>query len=157
MQPCAQSCSISFIFIIAMIYFYNAIKENQVIKNYRATLSPSLQKRYDKICRERRSISLQGYVLGVVLAIGIIYYDVYVQKQKMNNPTLICIVVATCFFTNYFYYILHPKTDWLLNHLETKNQNVEWLKMYKVMQFHYHIGFVFGIVAIGIFAFAFRK
>lgn len=155
-MPCKISCSISLIFIVGMIYFYNATSENQIVKKYKSTLSKPLQKIYDKICMERRNISIQGYILGLILSFGIIYYDLKIKKTRLNNISLICIVVATCFLTNYFYYILHPKTDWMLNHLDTKKENKAWLQMYRTMQFNYHLGLVLGILAVGLLAFAFR-
>jgi uncharacterized membrane protein YkgB len=52
--------------------------------------------------------------------------------------------------------MLSPKTDWMLNHIKTNEQNKIWLEMYKTMQFNYHMGFVIGIIAVGVFAFSFR-
>ena len=74
----------------------------------------------------------------------------------MNTSALVCTVVATAFVTNYFYYMLSPKTDWMLNHLTNKEEIKAWLLMYREMQFNYHMGLVLGIIAVGIFAFAFR-
>lgn len=74
---------------------------------------------------------------------------------------MVCIVLATSFLTNYFYYILSPKTDWMLNHVEgpeaqAKQQVQAWLQMYRTMQFYYHAGLVLGILGVGVLAFAFR-
>ena len=74
----------------------------------------------------------------------------------MNNISLVCIVVATAFITNYFYYMLYPKSDWMLNHMNNQDEVKAWLLMYKEMQYNYHMGLVLGIIAVGIFAFAFR-
>jgi hypothetical protein len=64
--------------------------------------------------------------------------------------------MATCFLTNYFYYILSPKSDWMLNHMGNQKETSAWLEMYREMSFNYHAGLAFGIVAVGILAFAFR-
>ena len=74
----------------------------------------------------------------------------------MSNTALVCTVIATAFVTNYFYYILHPKSDWMLDHLQNKQEIKAWLLMYREMQYNYHMGLVLGIVAVGVFAFAFR-
>ena len=74
----------------------------------------------------------------------------------MNSSSLVCAVMATCFLTNYFYYILSPKSDWMLNHINDKDQVKAWLQMYREMSFNYHAGLVLGILAVGILAFAFR-
>ena len=69
---------------------------------------------------------------------------------------MVCLVLATSFITNYFYYILSPKKNWMLNYIKTPEQTKAWLVMYRKMQVYYHTGLVLGIIAIGIFAYAFR-
>ena len=150
-MACSISCIISCIFIIGMIYFYNATEKSEIVKQYKATLSPDLQKRYERITSERKWISYQGYGLGLLLSLVILY-----NRRKMNTISLVCTVMATCFLTNYFYYMLSPKSDWMLNHVTDKDQVHAWLLMYRAMSYNYHLGIVFGIIAVGMFAFAFR-
>lgn len=156
MAPCTLSCAISAIFIIGMIYFYNRTDNNDFVKNYKSRLSPELQTKYDKIVCERLTITYQGYGLGVLIALCIIFYSLYIRHERLKTLPLICIVVSTCFITNYFYYSLYPKSDWLLNHMKNPEEIKNWLRLYKEMQYNYHMGLVFGIIAVGIFAFAFR-
>jgi hypothetical protein len=130
------------------------------VKQYRQNLSPQQKMVYDKIASERLKISLQGYGLGFILSLFIIYYN-YQKTHKLRSSITVCIVLATSFLTNYFYYILSPKTDWMLNHVEgteaqAKQQVQAWLQMYRTMQFYYHAGLVLGILGVGILAFAFR-
>jgi hypothetical protein len=117
---------ISAIFIIGMIYFYNLTDKSKIVRHYKSSLSSDLQKRYDKITKERTNISYQGYALGVLFSLGIIFYNLKIKGSKMNNISLVCIVVATAFVTNYFYYMLHPKSDWMLNHMNNQNEINEW-------------------------------
>ena len=155
-MACAISCMISAVFVIGMIYFYNLTDKSEVVKYYKSSLSSDLQKRYDKITNERANISYQGYALGVILSLGIIFYNLKMKGSKMNTSALVCTVVATAFVTNYFYYILSPKSDWMLNHMNNKEEIKAWLLMYREMQFNYHMGLVLGIIGVGILAFAFR-
>lgn len=155
-MPCAISCMISAIFIIGMIYFYNMTDENKIVKQYKSSLSSDLQNLYKKISRERMIISYQGYALGVVISLGIIFYNLKIKSLKMNSSSLVCTVVATSFITNYFYYMLSPKSNWMLSHMNNQEEVKLWLSMYKEMQFNYHMGLVFGIIAVGMLAFAFR-
>jgi hypothetical protein len=134
-----------------MIYFYNATDKSDIVNKYKATLSPDLQQRYEKITDERRRISYQGYSLGFLFSLVILYF-----RRKMNTISLVCTVMATCFLTNYFYYMLSPKSDWMLNHTTNQDQVRAWLLMYRAMSYNYHLGIVFGILAVGILAFAFR-
>jgi hypothetical protein len=155
-MACTISCVISAIFLIGMFYFYNITGKSEIIGQYKSSLSLELQKRYDKITNERLQISYQGYALGVVLSLCIIFYNLQIKGSKMNNISLVCTVIATAFVTNYLYYMIHPKSDWMLNHLQNKEEIRAWLQMYKEMQFNYHIGITFGIIAVGFLAFAFR-
>jgi hypothetical protein len=144
---------ISVIFIIGMIYFYTMTGKSQIVQQYRSTLSPDLLKRYDEIAKERMYISCEGYGLGFLLSLLIIYYH---SKTKMNTTALVCTVIAVASVTNYFYYMLHKKSDWMLHHLHEKRDVENWLVMYRTMSYHYHSGFALGIIAVALFAFAFR-
>jgi hypothetical protein len=149
---CSITCSISAIFIIGMIYFYNATGKSATVIQYRQKLNSQQREAYDKITQERFNISMQGYGLGLVLSALIIYY----QKKKLKSTSLVCLVIATCFLTNYFYYTLSPKSDWMLNHVESQAQTQAWLNMYRTMQYYYHSGLVLGIIGVGVMAYAFR-
>ncbi len=149
-MPCCTSCVISCIFLIGMIYFYNATDKSKIVKQYKDTLPLDLQQRYETITAERRRISYQGYGLGLLLSFIILY-----NRGKMNSISLVCTVMATCFVTNYFYYMLSPKSDWMLNHVN-EEQAKTWLLLYRAMSYNYHAGIVLGIIAVGMFAFAFR-
>jgi len=155
-MPCYISCMISSIFLLGMIYFYYITDKNQIVQLYKNQLPNDLKKRYEKISQNRMKISIQGYILGFIFSLFIIYYNIKIKKNKLNTISLICIVIATSFVTNYFYYILSPKSDWMLNHTNSQEQVKAWLQMYKEMSYNYHMGLVFGIIAVGILAFAFR-
>jgi len=153
---CTISCMISAVFIIGMIYFYNMTNKSEIVKHYKSSLPSDLQKRYDNISQERMKISVYGYIYGFILSLFIIFYNLKFKGIKMNTFALVCTVMATCFLTNYFYYMLSPKSDWMLNHINNPEQVKAWLLMYREMSFNYHTGLALGIIAVGIFAFAFR-
>ena len=151
---CSISCTISAIFIIGMIYFYNATTRSKAGDIYKNQLNERQRVAYDNIVKERLTISIKGYILGALISFIIIMYNY--RKKRLQPASVVCIVLATCFLTNYFYYMLSPKTDWLLNHVENKQQTQAWLQMYRSMQYYYHAGLVLGIVGMGVFAYAFN-
>lgn len=155
-MACLLSCAISAIFIIGMIYFYNMTNKSKIVKSYKEKMPPDLQKRYEKISEERMRISYQGYILGFVLSLFVIFYNYKFKGTKLSNTSLVCTVIAVSFITNYFYYMLSPKSDWMLNHMNSQDQVKGWLLMYREMQFNYHAGLALGIIAVGVMAFAFR-
>ena len=130
--------------------------KSEIVKHYKNSLPSDLQKRYESISEERRRISIHGYVLGLILSLFIIFYNLKIKGLHMKSTALVCVVMATCFLTNYFYYMLTPKSDWMLNHVSNQQQTRAWLLMYREMSFNYHAGLVLGIVAAGVLAFAFR-
>jgi len=152
-MACITSCMISAVFIIGMIYFYTMTGKSNIVQEYRSSLSPELLIRYDTIAKERMTISYQGYMLGFILSLLIIYYH---SKTKMSTISLVCTVIATASITNYFYYMLHRKSDWMLNHVREKKDVEKWLQMYRSMSYNYHSGLALGIIAVAVFAFAFR-
>lgn len=155
-MTCAISCMISAVFIIGMIYFYNMTDKSEIVRSYKQKLPLELQKRYDKISKERMNISYYGYGLGLLLSLFIIFYNVQMKGLKLNTFSLVCTVMATCFLTNYFFYMLYPKSDWMLNHTNSSEEVKAWLQMYKEMSYNYHAGLALGIFGVGILAFAFR-
>lgn len=155
-MTCSISCSISIVFIIGMIYFYNSTSKSAIVKHYKEKLPFDLKQRYEKISEERMRISYYGYIIGFILSLFIIFYNLKKRGQRMNNVSIICIVVTTCFLTNYFYYTLSPKSDWMLDHMTNQEQVRLWLQLYRQMQVYYHSGLVLGIIAVGVMAFAFR-
>jgi len=156
MSCCYISCSISAVFLIAMVYMTILTSKNNTIQEYRDSLPIGLIDTYDEIVVERTKIYYTGYAIGLVLAFVIILYNTYVLHEKMQPFHLVCIIVSCSFLVNYFYYILTPKTKWMLNEITDTEDNKAWLKMYRNMNVYYHSGFALGLVAIGMFGYAFR-
>jgi uncharacterized membrane protein YkgB len=155
-MPCSTTCIIAVALIIAMIYFQNATSKSKIVREYKKQLPSNLQNLYEKISSERLRLNYYGYTLGLVLSLIIILYNYSSKRNKLTTTSLICLVIVVSFFTNYFYYILSPKSTYMLKHINSPEQTKAWLTMYKTMQFHYHFGFVIGIIAVGVLAFAFR-
>jgi uncharacterized membrane protein YkgB len=155
-MPCLLSCGLATIFIIGMIFFHNSIQRDPVVLTYKKQLPSNLKKLYDEISEERLTINYQGYTLGLILSLLIIAYNYNLKHNKLTNTNMICIVISVSFLTNYFYYILSPKSKHMLEHINSPEQTKAWLEMYKAMQYYYHLGLVLGIIGVGILAFAFR-
>lgn len=154
-MPCGISCSVSAVFIISMIYMNYSMLNSQIMQKYQSQLPENIRATYREIVHERSKIYYFGYVLGFILSILIILYNTQVGKNKMSTFGIVCLVVAVSFSVNYFYYILTPKTKWMLNEIKSEEQMKAWLNMYRNMQMYYHTGLVLGIIGVALFAFAF--
>mgnify|MGYP000408474680 CR=1 FL=1 len=161
-MPCLVTCGLAVAFLISMIYMYNATNRSQVLIQYEKQLSSNLQQLYKKIRDERQSISYYGYGLGFILSfIAIVYNSVSLKKgsalsSKLEIKGMVCLAVVITFLTHYFYYLLTPKTTYMLEHINSPEQTKAWLTMYKTMQKFYHTGMLLGLVAVGLMALAFR-
>ena len=156
-MPCTLTCGLSLVFIISMIYMNNATSTNKVVKHYEEQLPSNLQSLYQKIAKERLSIYYYGYILGFIISLIIIVINYQTKRAgQLTTTSIVCLVISVSFITNYFYYMLSPKTAWMLNNINTPEQTKAWLQMYRQMQYYYHMGLVLGIVAVAILAIAFR-
>ena len=157
-QPCSISCAIALVFIVSMIYMNNATQKSQTIQLYQEQLPANLKNLYAKLTNERLRIYYYGYALGFILSLIIIIYNYQKSKpsHRMTTTAMVCTTITVSFITNYFYYMLSPKSDYMLNHINSPDQTKAWLTMYKHMQYYFHAGLVLGIIAVAFLAFAFR-
>ena len=75
-------------------------------------------------------------------------------NDKRKGLNKICFIGGITLLVNYFYYMLSPKTDYMILHLNEENQREKWLNIHKTMQFKYHIGLLLGIIASMVLAYA---
>lgn len=152
---CRTSCLVAIVFLVSMIYTHGIVDQYGVIKQYRDQLTPELNARYQKISDERRGIFYRGYLVGFVLSVILLLLNKY-RGRKTDALSMVCIIVSVSFITNYLFYLLSPKSDWMLNHIRDPKQTQAWLAMYRTMQVYHHGGLALGLIAMGFFAYAFR-
>jgi len=144
---CTTSCVVATIFIVAMIFTMYGSEKTTSINNFRHILTRQQNVIYDKIANERRRIYFTGFGLGLIASFLFLAWNHSAKgTQKLNRLSTICVVGAITFTINYFYYMLAPKNDWMILHIEGDKQKKAWLEVYKIMQYNYHIGALFGLV-----------
>ena len=143
---CAISCAVALVFIIANVYCCVFSHKRAVIQEFVSKLSPDNQARYAHITLERQKIYFTGLVLGFIISIILV---VTMRKYFIGSRGgLLCMIAAVTFSVNYFYYILSPKSDWMVLHLKSGEETAAWLNVYRTMQYNYHVGLVLGIIAV---------
>ena len=155
-EPCPITCIFSAVVVVGMFFMTKWMSVNDTAKNYEKQLPESLKKTYSEIVQDRTQIFYTGYMLGILFALVLIFYNVRIRKNRMKWPSMVCLTVAVAFITNYFYYILTPKKKWMLDSITTPEQTKAWLQMYKRMQMYYHGSLVIGLISVGLITFAFR-
>lgn len=143
---CAISCAVALVFIFANVYCCVFSQKREVIQDFVSKLSPDNQARYARITMERQKIYFTGLVLGFILSMVLL---VTMRKYFIGSRGgLLCMIAAVTFSVNYFYYILSPKSDWMVLHLKSGEETAAWLNVYRTMQYNYHVGLVLGILAV---------
>ena len=151
---CVTCCNIAIVFATSMLYMCVlsplVVEENKhsLMKKLKNTLTLEQQNTYDRIKRERLGIHLRGYGIGLLLSALVLMYKFQLNSKILTPTVMACITGSITFTVNYFYYILTPKSEWMILSLEGQDQKEAWLKMYRHMQFNYHVGFLLGIAAV---------
>lgn len=147
MGLCYTSCMISVVFLVASLYLMYAVDKEALQAPFLSTLTAQQLAKYKKIVEERKNIYFQGYGIGFILsALVLVLY--MLNGVKINRWMVACLTASTTFLTTYLYYTVTPKTDHIILHLDSKIQREEWLRIYRGFQVNYHMGFVFGILAV---------
>jgi hypothetical protein len=143
MKCCATSCGIAATLLAGMAYCTYMGNRSALVKNYMRSLTEEQQQTYAKITEERRGIYLRGFGWGLLLSALLL--GVHHQYASMSRAALLCTVAAITLATNYFYYVLSPKSDWMVLHFNKTQDASNWLRVYRGMQVNYHVGLVLGI------------
>ena len=157
---CYGSCMFASVFLIANVYTMFSCSNDNNKQQFKNTLTQEQQILYEKIIAERKKIYYGGFLLGIVLSFIALYFGnkfLFSSNSKSSALPKICMIASITFVTNYLFYILYPKTDYMLLHLNDKTQIQGWLAIYKKMQFKFHLGFILGIIAVTIYAYGFCK
>jgi|TARA_B100000963_G_scaffold319031_1_gene300566 hypothetical protein len=155
---CYLPCRISLIFAICNLFFTVVIVLAS-LKIIPITSTPQFHKlvnlldneqknRYDNIKNERKNLAMQGYLLGMILSCIIIYYCSISKNKSINKTSYFCIAISVTYITHYFYYLLMPKSDWMVIHLKTVEQRKEWINIYKIMDWLNNMGFLVGLITV---------
>ena len=147
MKFCSTSCFISVVFFVSALYKLMTMDKEMYDPGFSESLSSIQLSKYKNIVEERKNISIQGYALGFLLAIVQIIYNLNMKKEKLTKISMICTTASTVFVVQYLYYILSPKSDWILLHLNTQEQKEKWLTIYRNMQYNCHVSVALGIAA----------
>ena len=114
------TCLIGFVLLFSSIIMHFFVKKNTLME----ALSPQLQKKYKSIVYERLKIYIMGMTLGIVL--GLLY--LYLYSGGIKNVCIFIVIVMSVKLTFYYFY---PKSDYMLYHLQTKEQVKAWTDVYK--------------------------
>jgi uncharacterized protein YacL len=139
-MTCLNYCVLGAAFLGSSILTMMASKQSKNFINFKNLLDEKQLKIYQKIIKERMSIYIQGLILGVLLAVLITF------NSSLKRTNKLCVFVVIALGVNYLFYSLHPKTTYMLLHLNSQQQNEAWLNIYKEMKIRCKIGLLLGLV-----------
>ena len=150
---CHLSCGIATIFLVASFFTSYGTHKTSKSNEFKSSLNETQRENYEKIVNQRKNIYLQGLVVGFIVSICVIIFTNKSKNMKsLFKLSTLCTILAITFIVNYFYYILYPKNKYIVSELTNKTQLNNWLEIYKLMQFRYHLGFGLGLIGVAIFS-----
>ena len=145
MDVCDLACLIATGLFGGKIYLMINYDKTKLLHNFDALLNNEQKERYRRIMKERLTIYIHGMIIGLLLGF------LYLTRTPNKNTGRACLFTVIVLGTNYLYYMLKKKSDYMVPHLETKEQRVAWLNIYREMQYRCKMGFVLGIVSFMLF------
>lgn len=151
-------CFIASVFITYMIYTNIQTQKHKLIVDFQESLSNTENEKYKKIVQERQTIYVRGFFLGIastiILLWGSIFFSEYIScgksicifLKRMAKANKLCVGIVLTFMITYGHYMISPKSDYMILHLDDKEKRQKWLDVYKYMQSQHHYGFVYGLI-----------
>lgn len=135
-----SSCFFGFALLGSMVYTMMKDKDSTVFKNFMNTLNEEQKKVYMEIKKERLRLYLQGLALGCVLAVISLFLT-----AKKSPLTRVCVFTIFGLGVAHLYYSLMPKSKWMLDYIENKEQASAWLDIYQEMKQRGMVGGLLGL------------
>lgn len=147
---CLQTCGLAIIFLFSMVYMTVMVDTKALNHNLQSKLTPEENQRYLSIIEERKNLYLQGFSIGFLVSMVVLYY--MKSQTNMTTNTMVCLTVVISYLVMYFYYTFSPKQDLLVVHLSSQEARMAWMNYYHTMKTNYHLGMVFGLVFMTLFS-----
>lgn len=146
---CLSYCVLGAGLLFASIVCMATSKNAGYHADFQNLLSPDQMNKYKSIVNERLSIYIQGLLIGAILGLIVVS-----MLDKVTTTNRVCVFVVVALLFNVIYYLLMPKTSYMLQHLNSDEQVNAWLRVYKSMRQRYILGFFVGVVGYAVFAYS---
>ena len=143
-MACGTACAVAIIFAISTLFFPLLLNRKAII-GYKHNFPIAAQRALRAATRERAGLAFEGLVLGMIAGMFLVLLG-----GKMGKMSSVCTLAATAFVVQSLYYMLSPKSVWVLKHLHTPGERHSWLRLYREYQKAYYGSIVAGIVGAGL-------
>lgn len=140
MKKCDITCTIFYILFLTYLFMFGlTIIYSADLKKLDDILDEKQRTIHDKIKKERLHHFYSGLGVGSVFGLFILLSDIK-MTSKFCLAGLILILT-----TSIVYYIL-PKSDYMINHLDTKEKREVWMNVSRNFMKKKMIGFALSII-----------
>jgi len=146
-MACYLSCFLAVAIISSSVAIMVSTRAKLVSHQFVATLDADQRSRYAAIVEERFRHYAIGAAVGLLLAL--VYY---MLASTYKYDFSMCMFAFIVVMTQYVFYRLMPKSDWMIRHLKNEKQIAAWQDVYQVMTRQSHVGFFVGFVGYGVLA-----
>jgi len=136
-------CVVGFSLLIAKLYMTLSYSKFTLMDKFIKVLNTTQRTTYLSIIQERSFIYIQGMIIGLLLGFAYLYYVNGIDNIKSH----VCAFVSIVMVTNVIYYLLMPKSTYMLDHIKGEKQITAWKNIYLYMQYRYITGILIGILA----------
>jgi len=124
----------------AMLYVTLNPHKTKILNAFIATLDNKQEHIYLKVVEERLNIYVTGLVLGLIVGFT------YLSMSK-NSVVRTCVFTTLVLAISIVYYMMIPKSTYMIKHLKTTEQFNRWLDVYKEMQYRNYMGLILGVIS----------
>jgi hypothetical protein len=112
--------------------------------SFQQSLTPEQAVRYEQIAGMRRKLATHGFLLGALLSVGYALYRRFGLSKSLLSVDVACNVIAITLGATWAYYMLSPKSDYMIRYL-TPGQQVDWyLEKQRGYQLRWATGLILG-------------
>lgn len=142
---CNNWCLASSILIMGSIFVCCFPHRQKIMNDFMNLLDENQKKEYTKIIEMRRNIYLRSLLSSIVVSVILCLVGLKEKTFSINN---FCVFLALVFSFKNLFYLLSKKSSYIVSKLNNEKQRNAWLKIYRNMQLHYHLGIMVGLVGV---------
>ncbi len=132
--------------ILLAIYFSSifVLEKKQIFNDFRNSLDSKQKELYLKIVRERSNIFILS--LNVSMTLSIIIIALLFRGKKIDPVNTTCFFVASMLSLTTLCYLIYPKSDYMIKHLNNPQQRFYWLRISNSFKKAKNYALVFSIL-----------
>ena len=139
---CIRNCLLSSILMGGILATMLTSKSSTTYVNFNNLLSEQQKSKMKEIVKMRLKIFLMSMLIGIFVG--------YVLTAILSIPSEVqrlCMFITITLVVNTISYIVWPKSDYMIYHLNSVEQKKAWFAIYNEMKLKKIVGMTLGVVA----------